>query len=143
MNVIPVLVSIHSSVRRDDDSEEPISLMTTGTLTLQEDSAFVTYQETLDESIPPQTVVVTVKDDMVTMHREGDYSTQMVFQRGQRYECEYHMPFGSMEMAVFCTRLHYDLAEDGGEILLVYQMDMGGQFAGMHTMHMQIMVQNG
>ncbi len=143
MNEIPVLVSIQSCARRDDDSEEPISLLTSGTLRVDDETAIVTYQENLDESIPPQTVVITAKDDMVTMHREGDYATQMVFHRGQRYEGLYQTPFGTMDMAIFCTRLHYDLSEDGGTITLVYQMDLNGQFAGMHQMHMQVMVKNG
>lgn len=74
MNEIPVLVTIHSCARRDDDSEEPISLMTAGTLMLDEEKAVVSYQETLDENLPPQTVRVTVKDDSVTMIREGKYA---------------------------------------------------------------------
>lgn len=143
MKEIPVLVSIQSCARRDDNSEEPISLMTTGTLTLSDEAASVTYQEMLDESIPPQNVTVTARDDTISMQRDGDYATQMVFQRGQRYEGVYQTPYGSMDMAIFCTRLQYDLAEDGGELLLMYQLDMNGQFAGMHTMHMQIMVKNG
>jgi uncharacterized beta-barrel protein YwiB (DUF1934 family) len=143
MTEIPVLVTIQSCARRDDGSEEPISLMTAGTLSLDEETAVVTYQEIIDESIPPQTVIVTAKEDMVTMQREGDYATQMVFRRGQRYEGVYQTPFGSMDMAIFCTRLHYDLAEEGGEVLLAYQLDMNGQFAGMHRMHMQVMVKNG
>lgn len=143
MKEIPVLVTIQSCARRDDDSEEPISLMTTGTLRLEDDAAVLTYQEILDESIPPQTVSVTAREDMISMQREGDYATQMAFQRGQRYEGVYQTPYGSMDMAIFCTRLHYDLSENGGEIFLAYQMDMNGQFAGMHQMHMQVMVQNG
>lgn len=143
MHEIPVLVTIHSCARRDDDSEEPISLMTTGTLMLDEEKAVVSYQETLDESLPPQTVLVTVKDDQVTMIREGKYATQMVFARGQRYEGIYQTPFGEMDIAVFCTRLSYDLTEEGGEIFLVYQMDMNGQFAAMHQLHLEVMVKNG
>ena len=140
---IPVLVSIHSCARRDDDTEEPISLMTSGTLMLDEEKAVVSYQETLDESLPSQTVLVTVKDDTVTMQREGSYATQMVFVRGQRYEGIYQTPFRDMDIAVFCTRLSYDLTEEGGEIFLVYQMDMNGQFAAMHQMHLEVMVKNG
>ncbi len=143
MNEIPVLVSIHSSAHRDDDTEEPISLMTAGSLLLDEEKAEVTYQETLDESLPPQTVIVTVQDDIVTMRREGNYATQMVFARGQRYEGIYQTPFGTMDIAVFCTRLSYDLTEEGGEIFLVYQMDMNGQFAAMHQMHLEVTPTNG
>ena len=33
---------------------------------------------------------------------------------GCRYEGSYHTPYGDMELAVYCTRLRYDLGEDGG-----------------------------
>ncbi len=143
MKKIPVLVSIHSSARREDGSEEPISLMTSGTLEVDDVKAIVTYQETLDESMPPQTVMVTAEDDSVLMQRLGDYATQLSFRRGQRYEGLYQTPFGEMDVAVFCSRLSYDLTEDGGDIHLMYQMDMNGTFAAMHQMHMQILVKNG
>jgi len=80
---------------------------------------------------------------MLMMQRDGDYATQLIFRRGQRYEGIYRTPFGEMDVAVFCTRLSYDLNEDGGEIVLMYQMDMNGTFAAMHQMHMQVMVKNG
>lgn len=48
-----------------------------------------------------------------------------------------------MDIAVFCTRLSYDLTEEGGEVFLVYQMDMNGQFAAMHELHLEVMVKNG
>jgi len=140
---IPVLVSIHSTARREDGSEEPVSLLTSGALLLEDERARIIYEETLDEDMPPQPVTVTVEDDMLMMQRDGDYATQLIFRRGQRYEGIYRTPFGEMDVAVFCTRLSYDLNEDGGEIVLMYQMDMNGTFAAMHQMHMQVMVKNG
>ncbi|MBE5801843.1 MAG: DUF1934 domain-containing protein [Clostridiales bacterium] len=143
MMEIPVLVSIHSTARREDGSEEPVSLLTSGALLLEDERARIIYEETLDEDMPPQPVTVTVEDDMLMMQRDGDYATQLIFRRGQRYEGIYRTPFGEMDVAVFCTRLSYDLNEDGGEIVLMYQMDMNGTFAAMHQMHMQVMVKNG
>lgn len=143
MTEIPVLVSIHSCARRDDDSEEPISMMVGGVLQLDEEKAVIIYQEVIDESIPPQTVVVTAKDDTVTLHRQGDYATEMAFCRGLRYEGNYNTPYGGMDMAIFCTRLSYDLSDIGGGIELEYQMDLNGQFAGMHQLHLEVAVKNG
>ena len=54
---IPVLVSIHSCARRDDDTEEPISLMTSGTLMLDEEKLRVLRENGCDRiSINPQTM---------------------------------------------------------------------------------------
>ena len=49
---------------------------------------------------------------------------------------------GSMDLALFCTRLKTRLDEEGGEISLHYQMDLNGQFAASHEMEIRLMRQN-
>ena len=115
-----MLVSLQAVARRDD-AEEPITLLTSGQLTLEEGRSVLTYEEVLDEALPPQPITVTLEDDTLMMERGGDYATQMIFRRGQRYEGQYETPFGSMDLALFCTRLKAQLNEEGGEISLHYQ----------------------
>lgn len=140
---IPVLVAIHSNAYRDEEAEEPVTLITSGTLRLAGAKAVLAYDEALDEALPPQHVVITVEDESVQMSRNGDYAMDLVFHKGSRYEGKYATPYGDMELGVFCTRLRYDLGEDGGEIQLSYQMDLNGQFAAMHDMELRLMRQNG
>jgi len=102
----------------------------------------LTYEEVLDEALPPQPITITLEDDTLMMERGGDYATQMIFRRGQRYEGQYDTPFGSMDLALFCTRLKTRLDEEGGEISLHYQMDLNGQFAAAHEMEIRLMRQN-
>lgn len=142
--IIPVLISIRSIAHRDEGAEdEAITILTSGTLALHnEQSATICYEETLDESMPPQTVEITIEDDCATMQRGGDYSTSMVFRKDCRYEGEYHTPFGDMELAVFCTRLNCQLGPDGGLIRLRYQLDLNGRFAAVHEMELTLVKQS-
>lgn len=75
------------------------------------------------------------------MRRSGEYATDMVFRTGCRYEGTYRTPYGDMELAVYCTRLRYDLGEDGGEVQLSYQLDLNGSFAAMHDLEMRLIRQ--
>lgn len=138
-----MLVTIQSNAYRDEETEEPVTLITSGSLKLDGQTAILEYDETLDEALPPQHVVITVEDETMQVSRDGDYATQLVFRRGRRYEGQYATPYGEMELAVYCTRLRYELSEAGGEILLSYQMDLNGQFAAMHEMELRLMKQNG
>ena len=138
-----MLISIQSNAHRDAAGDEPISLVTSGTMVLEDGRAVLRYDEILDESLPPQHVTVTVENDGMQMVREGEYTIQLGFRKGQRYEGQYQTPFGAMDLAVFCTRLRIDLDSDGGEILLNYQMDVNGQFAAVHDMEIRLMRQNG
>ena len=142
MRTIPVLVAIRANAHRDEGLDEPIAMFTSGELSLKKGEAVLHYQETLDESLPPQPVELVARDDTVTVTRGGEYETMMVFRKGYRYQGTYRTPYGDMELAVFCTRARYTLSPDGGEVLLSYQMDLNGQFAAMHDMELRLIRQD-
>lgn len=142
MEKIPVLISIRSNAHRDEAVEdETMTMLTSGTLEVDDVRAVIHYEETLDESLPAQPVTVTVEDECATMSRGGAYATQMVFRTGCRYEGSYHTPFGDMDLAVYCTRLGYDLGDDGGTLELTYQLDLNGRFAAMHDLELKLIRQ--
>lgn len=138
-----MLINIKSNAYRDEEADEPINLITFGHLTLDDSKRILEYDETLDESLPAQHVTLTIEKDSMVMSRDGAYSTQMIFSRGQRYEGQYHTPYGAMELALFCNRLKWDLNETGGFVELRYQMDINGQFAAIHDLSLTVFPHNG
>ena len=65
MPAIPVLITIRSSAHREQAAEdETISMLTSGRLELDETRAVIRYEETLDESLPAQQVVMTINEDV-------------------------------------------------------------------------------
>lgn len=141
MKTIPVLISINASAHRDYSGEEPMAMLTSGELCVTPERMIVRYEETLDESAPPQPIELTVTDDSITMARGGDYETSMVFTKGQRFEGQYKTPFGSIALAVYCTRLKSELTREGGLLSFSYQLDLNGQFASMNDMELRIIPQ--
>lgn len=142
MLTVPVLVSICSAAHREDAAEdEALTMITSGRLTVDNGKAVLSYEETIDESLSPQQVVLQVENECATMSRGGDYETQMVFRTGCRYEGQYRTPYGDMELAVYCTRLDYDISEEGGSLEVSYQLDLNGCFAAMHDMQVKLFVQ--
>lgn len=143
METFPVLISISSTAHRDDMPEdETLSLIVSGQMELDEAGVVIRYEEAVDETTPPQQVTVTVKDESVSMERKGEYSTSMVFRMGCRFEGLYQTPMGDMELALFCTRLDYDLGDDGGEVYISYQLDLNSSFAAVHDMELRLIRQN-
>ncbi len=139
---IPVLISIHSVAHREDVAEnEAMTMLTSGEMELNDSKALIRYEETLDESLPAQPVEVEIADECVTMCRGGAYETQMVFRMGSRYEGMYRTPYGDMALAVYCTRLDYDLDEQGGTLALSYQLDLNGRFAAVHDLELRLLRQ--
>lgn len=141
---IPVLVCIRSNAHRDEAAEdETLTMMTAGEMEVDDERAVIHYEEQIDESIPAQQVTVAIENECATMSRSGAYETQMVFRIGCRYEGSYHTPYGDMELATYCTRLSYDLGDDGGTVELSYQLDLNGSFAAMHDLELRLIPQDG
>ena len=134
-----VLLSVagQSQVEKNDPPET-VRLLTTGTFTGNRDAWRIDYTETQPDN-QAHDVTLTVGKGVVTMQRAGVYSTSMVFEKGRRFEGSYVTPFGALDMGVYATQVKYQMDEASvGEVNLKYQLDLQGQFAAMHELHIKI-----
>lgn len=136
-----VILSVSGAVQGEDD--DSIRLMTTGLLTGDQDHWKLRYNETAPDSDLSNHITVSMDNGIVTMQREGPFSTAMVFQKGRRFESSYNTPFGSLDMAVYPTRVNYSVDNGMGEVNLQYQLDLQGQFAAMHEINIRFAPGNG
>ena len=137
---IPILISLDAHANTDGQPEDTMRLITTGQLFEAKDETVIRYEESLDEGEPQQQISITVRDSVITMSRQGAFFANMVFQKGKRYESQYQTPYGSMDMALYCTKaVHTRTQDGGGEIALQYQLDLSGQYAAMHDMKLHYM----
>lgn len=140
MTGIPILISLGATASPDSDTNDTMQLLTTGELFSLPNGYKLCYEEQLDETASPTQIELTLQDGIVSMLRSGDYATDMVFRKGQRYEGQYSTPYGEMELGIYCTRVNYQVDKNGGLVTLQYQLDLNGQFASMHDMQLRFMV---
>lgn len=133
----PVMITLTATAISDEEMPDTIQLLTSGTLTELEDGYMLAYEESLDETEPPQHVELRLTQRGVTMSRTGAYATDMVFRRGERFECLYNTPQGTLELALYCTKSVFNVGDEGGAVQLKYQLDMGGQYVAMHDLNLR------
>ena len=75
---------------------------------------------------------------LVTMTRDGAYTTQMVMERGQRHVCHYATPFGDMLLGIFAKKVESSVTEDGGELLLHYTIDVNADLASSNELKITV-----
>ena len=138
-----ILISLSATITDDNGQEDALSLVTNGTLETTPAGYRLRYEEHIDEDEPPQPVTLLLEGDSVVMQREGDYETGMVFAKGQRYESQYHTPYGFIDMAVYCSLARYRVDDEAGELRLRYQLDVGRQFVSMHELTLQFLLKEG
>jgi len=122
-----------------EESSDEMRLVTTGELCAdKEQNAWqLRYHETQPDTSETDRVTFTLKDGVVTMLREGEFNTSMIFSQGNRYEGSYNTPYGALEMGVFPTQVRYQVDDAKGEVLLKYQLDIQGQYASMREMRIR------
>lgn len=133
-----VLLSVTGKAQSPQEEGEAVRLLTTGTLTGEKDDWRLRYTETQPDGGGTHEITVTMNRGVVTMERQGDYETSMVFEKGCRFEGSYATPYGALDMGVYATRVKYQVDPSaGGEVSLQYQLDLQGQFAAMHELHIR------
>lgn len=139
---IPVLLSVTGQSQQDGQQEERIHMVTTGHLSKTSQGFSLKYEETQPESGETSQITLAMEPGSVTMSRNGSYATSMVFEKGRRFQGNYHTPMGDLEMGIFATRVQYHASEDKGDVSLQYQLDLQGQFVAMHELRVHFVRQD-
>lgn len=126
-----VTVNIRS-VREMDGERESFDTAAPGELCREGETLRLTYH--------PEggTAVLTARPGCVVLRRQGEVSSKMVFRPGRRCLGDYATAYGSMDMAVTTRRVDDRLADDGGELILEYDLELGGGSLGSHTVRIQV-----
>ena len=136
-----VLLSVTGTVQDlgMEDFPDQIRLFTTGELSgsKEQNRWRLRYTETQPESTASDVVTFTMEDGTVTMQREGETNTSMIFRQGNRYEGSYATPYGELAMGVYPTHVRYNVEDARGEVVLKYQLDIQGQFSSVREMRIK------
>lgn len=90
---------------------------TNGDITL----SYVEYQE--DDRVITD---VLVRDGEITLTRRGALVSDMIFREGERTSSLYSVGPYSFDMVLDTKRIRSSLTKDGGELALIYSMNVGG-----------------
>lgn len=131
----PVLLTVTGVSSNRGEEDDAMRLITVGTLSGAQNKWKLRYEESQADSSEKHCITMTMDDGVVTMKRDGVYGTNMVFQKGRRFESSYQTPFGTFDMGIFPTHVNYKVDEAGqGEISLRYQLDIQGQYTSVHDL---------
>ena len=133
-----VLLTVTGLASNVDEDDGAMRLVTTGILTGTKDKWRLRYTEMQPDTNEKYRITMTMDKDTVTMNRDGAYGANMIFEQNHRYESSYRTPFGSLDMGIFPTQVHYHVREDmSGEVNLKYQLDIQGQYTSFHDLRIR------
>jgi len=111
--------------QREGDTNESIELVTEGRLSKQPEELLIEYDESELTGIEGCTTTLVLKDNCVTMERNGTLSMQMEFAAGRVFNSSLNTPYGTINLHVFASRVESELKETEGRLSLEYELSMG------------------
>jgi uncharacterized beta-barrel protein YwiB (DUF1934 family) len=109
-------------------SEDPGSIVeftTEGRLFKEIDGYLLEYDESDLTGSEGVTTKILLENGSVTLSRNGEIDTQMVFSKNSVYQSNVSTPFGMVKMNILALNVSSELSDNSGNVNLEYEMSMG------------------
>jgi len=134
-----VIISIHGVQTDPDGSDEVVDFLTKGSLGGSlEQGYYLTYKESELTGLEGTTTTFQIEPGQVTMLREGNLNSSMVFREGERHVSLYDAGFGGFMLGVNTHRVRADIGHEGGEMELRYAIEVENTVIGENAFHIQV-----
>ena len=134
-----VIISIKGRQLYAESSPDEVELVTSGTLKRDGAGGYVvSYAETELTGLEGTTTRLHVDGGRVTLLREGNVNSQMVFEEGRRHLSMYETPYGALSIGVNTRRMRSTLGESGGDLEIDYAIEIDNLVAGQNLFRMNV-----
>lgn len=133
-----VVISIKGMQNFEGALPDVIELVTEGRLARDGESYTLSYQESELTGLEGTTTRVHIDGGRVTLLREGNTNSQMVFEEGRRHLSMYETPYGALSIGVNTRRMRSTVDEAGGDLEIDYAIEIDNLVAGQNLFRMNV-----
>lgn len=113
-----------------DDDDNPIELLTTGSYLRDGDKHIISYEESEMTGMEGTTTTLEAVPGKVIMTRSGSRNNQMIFEEGKQHLCCYETPYGDFTIGVSSHEVHVEIEGTRGRIDASYQLEFNNMYHG-------------
>ena len=134
-----VIISIKGKQLYAESGPDEMELVTSGTLKRDSQGGFtISYQESELTGLEGTTTKLHIDGGRVTLLREGNTNSQMVFEEGRRHLSMYETPFGELSIGINTKRMRSTVDEAGGDLEIDYAIEIDNLLAGHNLFRMNV-----
>ena len=134
-----VIISIKGKQLYAESSPDEMELVTSGTLQRESGGGYtVSYQESELTGLEGTTTKLHIEGPRVTLLREGNINSQLVFEEGIRHLSMYETPYGALSIGVSTKRMRSTVDEAGGDLEIDYAIEIDNLVAGQNLFRMNV-----
>ena len=117
---------------------DSVEMITSGFLDKTPEGYKLTYTENEMTGLGHTTTTLYIDAGRITLVRSGDVATQMVFEQGRKHLSYYETEFGAFTVGVNASRVTSSIGEAGGELEMMYNIDIDNAMAGVDTINISV-----
>jgi len=126
-------------------SAEPLvtEVESEGELEYKKGTVTIRYEETEATGLENCVTSISFSDrdpGRVSMYRSGPVRTALMFCGGQRYISVYETEYGGFEVGIYTERCDNTIGPDGGELSIVYDVEIRGSEAEHTGLYLKVRV---
>ena len=121
-----------------DGEEDVVELTTNGTLERVGDGWKLCYNETEATGMEGTVTQLDITEGRLNLMRLGTHPSMLILEKNRRHHCNYHTPYGTIDMGTYTSELSYDLDDRGGELQFTYTLGFNGGISSAHNVHITI-----
>ena len=121
-----------------DGEEDVIELTTNGTLERIGDGWKLCYNETEATGMEGTVTQLDITEDRLNLMRLGTHPSMLILEKNRRHHCNYHTPYGTIDLGTYTSELDYTLDDYGGELHFAYTLGFNGGISSAHDVHITV-----
>ena len=133
-----VVLSLQARQNYVGQDPDVIELVTEGVLEDIDGGWELRYEESALTGMQGVATTFRLQDKTVTLTRSGKLNSEMVFQEGAPHDSLYRTEFGALMLTVCANKIEANITPDGGEVDLVYNIEIEQASAGVVEYHLEI-----
>ncbi len=133
-----VILSLEGRQYYPGQEPDVIELVTEGTMAFRDGGWDICYEESDLTGLAGVTTTFRIERGQVTLRRTGKLRSEMIFREGVPHESLYQMEFGALLITVCAKQIEVNLGDQGGNVDLVYSVEIEHGEAGLVEYHLDI-----
>ena len=126
------------SLQRTENGDNAGELSVLGRITYNTDKSIIEYIENNEETGPEETTITVFENDTVSIVRNGQFSSEMMVEKGKRHHTFYKTPYGELTMGIYGSQVEWSKDDKGGVLKMKYSLDFNNGFVSENTMKIYI-----
>lgn len=122
------------SKQRTENGDNAGEMSVLGKVTYEEDKCIIEYIENNEETGPEETTITVFENDTVSIVRNGQFSSEMMVEKGKRHHTFYKTPYGELTMGIYGNQVDWSQDETGAALKMRYSLDFNNGFVSENTM---------